>query len=301
MVEKNKKKQLGKGIRALLATMEEEQSQDLQSISRELSKNVAQVPIDWIQANPQQPRTEFDAEAIEGLAASIKVHGIIQPLTLRRLGDETYQIIAGERRFRAAKKAGLEAVPAYVRLADDQQLLEMALVENIQREDLNALEVAISMNRLIQECDLTHDELSGRLGKERSTVTNYLRLLKLPPDIQQSVRDKQISMGHARALAGISDVMEQLLVFRKLKAEQLSVRKLEELIRSRQSGAASRGKPSSKTELDPELKRIKDDLSGIFGARVDLQRSASGAGKIVIHFKNDDGLNHILDLVEGLE
>ena len=300
MSENSKKKQLGKGIRALLATMEDEEQQDLKTLSKELSKNVAQVPIDWIRANPQQPRTDFDPEAIEGLAASIKVHGIIQPLTLRRLSDETYQIIAGERRYRAAKKAGLSEVPAYVRIADDQQLLEMALVENIQREDLNALEVAISMNRLIQECDLTHDELSGRLGKERSTVTNYLRLLKLPPDIQQAVRDKDISMGHARALAGIADVMEQLHIFKKLKADQLSVRKLEELIRSRQSGSSKQSTKSSE-RVDPEIKRIKDELSGIFGARVDLQRSATGAGKIVIHFKNDDGLNHILDLVESLD
>lgn len=300
MADKTKKKQLGQGIRALLANMDSEEEQDIQSISKELSKNVAMIPIEWIEANPQQPRTDFDKEAIEGLAESIKVHGIIQPLTLRRLSEQSFQIIAGERRFRASQMAGLEAVPAYVRLADDQQLLEMALVENIQREDLNALEVAISMNRLIAECDLTHDELSGRLGKERSTVTNYLRLLKLPPQIQQAVRDKKISMGHARSLAGISDLPEQLYIFNRLVSDELSVRKLEALIRSRQGGKKN-SRSSSSSELDPELKKIRDNLSATFGAKVALERNAKGAGKIVIHFKNDDGLNHILDLIENLD
>jgi len=300
MAEKSKKKQLGQGIRALLANMDTEDEQDIQSISKELSKNVAMIPIEWIEANPQQPRTNFDKEAIEGLAESIKVHGIIQPLTLRRLSEESFQIIAGERRFRASQIAGLEAVPAYVRLADDQQLLEMALVENIQREDLNALEVAISMNRLIAECELTHDELSGRLGKERSTVTNYLRLLKLPPQIQQAVRDKSISMGHARSLAGITDLTEQLFVFNKLMSEELSVRKLEALIRLRHGGGTKKTK-SDAGEIDPELKKIRDQLSGVFGAKVALERNKKGAGKIVIHFKNDDGLNHILDLIDNLD
>ena len=300
MADQSKKKQLGKGIRALLSNMDADEPQDLQSISKELSKSVAEIPISWIEANPEQPRTEFDQAAIDGLAKSIGIHGIIQPLTLRRLSENSYQIIAGERRYRAARIVGLESVPAYVRLADDQQLLEMALVENIQREDLNALEVAISMDRLIRECELTHDELSGRLGKERSTVTNYLRLLRLPPEIQQAVKDKEISMGHARALAGVTELTEQLFIFKKLRAEQLSVRKLEELIRSRQSGTRKKNSGAG-NEMDEEVKKIQDNLAGVFGAKVAIQRNKAGAGKIVIHFKNDDGLNHILDVVDSMD
>lgn len=299
MKKESNKKQLGKGIRALLSSMDAEEDVDRKTLSKELSKNVALIPIAWIEANPFQPRKDFDAESIESLAQSIKTHGIIQPLTLRRLSENNYQIIAGERRFRASKIAGLESVPAYIRLADDQLLLEMALVENIQREDLNALEVSFSMNRLIVECNLTHDQLSARLGKNRSTVTNYLRLLKLPPEIQQSVRDKGISMGHARALAGITDLVEQLYIFKKLRSEELSVRKLEELIRSRQSGTAPPRGGKEGQALSPEVRRIQDELSGFFGSKVSLKRSQKGAGTIVIHFNDDDSLNHILDLMHN--
>jgi ParB family transcriptional regulator, chromosome partitioning protein len=300
MKKESHKKQLGKGIRALLSSMDAEEEVDRKSLSKELSKNVAFIPIAWIEANPFQPRKDFDSETIESLAQSIRTHGIIQPLTLRRLSEDNYQIIAGERRFRASKIAGLDAVPAYIRLADDQLLLEMALVENIQREDLNALEVSQSMNRLIVECNLTHDQLSARLGKNRSTVTNYLRLLKLPPEIQQAVRDKDISMGHARALAGITDLVELLYIFKKIRADELSVRKLEELIRTRQAGVVTPSvKKQAQNTLDPEISRIQDELSGFFGSRVSLKRSEKGSGTIVIHFNNDDSLNHILDLMQS--
>ncbi|RLD22767.1 MAG: chromosome partitioning protein ParB [Bacteroidetes bacterium] len=299
MKKESNKKQLGKGIRALLTSMDAEQEVDRKTLSKELSKHVALIPLEWIEANPFQPRKDFESEAIESLAQSIRTHGIIQPLTLRRLSENSYQIIAGERRFRASKIAGLESVPAYIRVADDQLLLEMALVENIQREDLNALEVSISMNRLIVECNLTHEQLSSRLGKNRSTVTNYLRLLKLPPEIQQAVRVKEISMGHARALAGITDLVEQLHIFKKLRADDLSVRSLEELIRKRESGASTGHKPAGKTTINPEIRRIQDELSGFFGSKVALKRSQKGSGTIVIHFNDDDSLNHILDLMHS--
>ncbi len=299
MKKESNKKQLGKGIRALLSSMDTDDEVDRKTLSKELSKNVAFIPIAQIEANPFQPRKDFDSESIESLAQSIKTHGIIQPLTLRRLSEDSYQIIAGERRFRASKIAGLDSVPAYIRLADDQLLLEMALVENIQREDLNALEVSLSMNRLIVECNLTHDQLSARLGKNRSTVTNYLRLLKLPPEIQQAVRDKDISMGHARALAGIADVVELLHVYKRVRTEDLSVRNLEELIRSRQSGGTSSRKREEQGILSPEVRRIQDELSHFFGSKVALKRSVKGKGTIVIHFNDDDSLNHIIDLIHN--
>jgi ParB family chromosome partitioning protein len=299
MKKESNKKQLGKGIRALLSSMDTEEEVDRKTLSKELSKTVALIPISWIEANPFQPRKDFDNEAIENLAQSIKTHGIIQPLTLRRLSENNYQIIAGERRFRASKIAGLDSVPAYIRVADDQLLLEMALVENIQREELNALEVSFSMNRLIVECNLTHDQLSSRLGKNRSTVTNYLRLLKLPPEIQQAVRDKEISMGHARALAGIADVVELLYVYKKVRADDLSVRKLEELIRHRESGAATSRRSTGAPAITPEIRRIQDELSGLFGSKVSLKRSQKGSGTIVIHFNDDDSLNQILELIHN--
>ena len=295
----SKKKQLGKGIRALLENMENEPAEQRKALFKELSSTVTEIPVAWIEINPYQPRSEFDPEALEGLKQSILTHGIIQPLTVRRMSGEAYQLISGERRLRAAKLAGLEAVPAYVRIADDQNMLEMALVENIQREDLNALEVSISMRRLISECALTHEELSTRLGKDRSTVTNYLRLLKLPPVVQEAIRSRQLSMGHARALAGIEDLGKQLRIFDETMRKKLSVRALESLIRAYHNRATT--KTSGPVEVDPEIKRIQDDLSAIFGSRVSLKRKSTGAGQIVIHFKSDRNLNQILTLLEELE
>lgn len=297
--EKNKK-ELGKGIRALLANIDEQpETRERETALREVSKSVAQIPVEWIEVNPHQPRQEFDKEGLEQLAMSIKTHGIIQPLTLRRLSSDAYQLIAGERRLRAAKIAGLDTIPAYIRLADDQLMLEMALVENIQREDLNALEVAISMNRLIDECDLTHEDLSARVGKDRSTVTNYLRLLKLPPEIQDAVRKRSISMGHARALAGLSDLSLQLLLFRQVLEKGLSVRALEERIKSYQTGYQERTKTTA--PVDPEIKRIQDDLSGLFGSRVAIKRNDRGSGTLTIHFTSDQNLNEILDILHSGE
>lgn len=271
-----------------------------QDTVKALSSGILEVPLDWISVNPHQPRKSFDEETIGQLAGSIKVHGIIQPLTLRRLSAEEYQIISGERRFRAAKLLGLEAIPAYIRLADDQTLLEMALVENIQREDLNALEVAISMNRLIDECQLTHAQLSDRLGKERSTVTNYLRLLKLPPEIQSSVKEQRISMGHARALAGIEDVGLQLMLHKETLKKELSVRALEKLIRSYQERKPVQDRGASQA-MDPEIRKIQDQLSEQIGTRVKLQRNDNGSGKVVIPFRSDTELNLLIDLFEQLD
>jgi ParB family chromosome partitioning protein len=296
---KMKKKELGKGIRALLSNAESKASpKEQQEIVKELSNSIAMIPLDQIEINPFQPRTQFDAEELNALAQSIETHGIIQPLTLRRLGPDSFQIISGERRFRAASQAGLEKVPAYIRLADDQEMLEMALVENIQRQDLNAIEVAISYQRLMDECNLTHDTLSERVGKNRSTVTNYIRLLKLTPEIQQAIKDREISMGHARALAGMSNVDQQLYVFKSVLKDGLSVRATENLIKSVQKNKKSSTSKSSQS-LHPEIRKIQDRLSDRFQAPIRIQRSAKGKGKIVINFENDDRFNEILDILDS--
>jgi ParB family chromosome partitioning protein len=302
MTKNEKKEKLGLGIRALLTSVDTTDAEPRKEVIKEASRTVTDIPLDWISVNPFQPRKEFDAASLEELAASIRTHGVIQPLTIRRLASEQFQLIAGERRMRAAKMAGLDAVPAYVLLTDDQGMIEIALIENIQREDLNALDVAISLNRLLTECNLTHESLSGRVGKDRSTVTNYLRLLKLPPEIQQSLRNGGISMGHARALAGIGDLSLQLTVYRQLIDKGLSVRALENLIKSYQEAPGREGSSRSAGQaLDPDLRRIQDSLSGVFGAKVGIKRNTKGAGQVSIHFSSDQGLNEILDLLEKLE
>jgi len=298
MTKEEKKEKLGLGIRALLNTVDAPDTEH-KDVIKEASRTVNDIPLDWIEVNPFQPRKEFDAAALEEMAASIRTHGVIQPLTVRRLSANKFQLIAGERRLRAARLAGLEAVPAYVLLTDDQGMLEIALIENIQREDLNALDVAISLNRLMTECNLTHESLSGRVGKDRSTVTNYIRLLKLPPEIQQSLRNGVITMGHARALAGISDLPTQLAVFRQTTDKGLSVRALEDLIKTYHPAAGKATKRS--IAQNAEIRRIQDDLSGIFGTKVSVKRNAAGKGTISIHFSSDTGLNEILELMERLD
>ncbi len=295
MAKKVRKKDLGLGIRALLAdadTAPEKQKE----VVRELSHTVAMIPLSQIEVNPFQPRKEFDEEALQELANSIKVHGLIQPLTVRRLSEDSYQLISGERRLRAARLAGLEEVPAYIRLANDQEMLEMALVENIQREDLNAIEVAITFQRLIDECQLTHEALSERVGKKRSTVTNFLRLLRLPPEIQKAVKERHISMGHARALAGIENLALQLVVFRQVIEQGLSVRATEMLIRKYNTPAATPKKTSS--DLPDIYRRVQDQLSKSLGAKVQLKRTKQGKGQIVIPFANDEDLNRLLELLD---
>ena len=222
---------MGKGIRALLNNIDEEIKDHPEEVVRELSSSVAMIPITAVEVNPFQPRKDFDDDALSELSESIKTYGLIQPITVRRLNDRQFQLISGERRTRAAKLAGLTEIPAYIRIADDQGMLEMALVENIQREDLNAIEIAITYQRLVDECNITHENMSERVGKKRSTITNYLRLLKLNPEIQQAIKLNKISMGHARALVGVNDIALQLMLYRQITKEELSVRAVEDLIR----------------------------------------------------------------------
>lgn len=300
MAKKLNKADFGKGIRALLnnpAQLEKAVHDNPQEVVRELTGNIAAIPIEQIEANPFQPRKEFDTAALQELSASIKVHGLIQPVTVRRLHDKAYQLISGERRFRASQLAGLTEVPAYVRLADDQQMLEMALIENIQREDLNAIEIAISYQRLIDECNLTHDNLGDRVGKQRSTVSNYLRLLKLPPEIQRSLKEKKLTMGHARALAGVDDIAFKLTLFHQTLKEDLSVRAVEDLIR-RYAESKTSGNTKKDNRLPEQLRGIQDQFSAFFGAKVVLKRDVKGKGSVTIKFNNDAELNRILDTIE---
>jgi len=265
-----------------------------------LSRAIAEIDIESIEPNPYQPRKEFEKEALLELVQSIKTLGLIQPITLRKVTGSKFQIISGERRWRASKLAGLKTIPAYIRIADDQGMLEMALVENIQRSDLNALEVGLSYQRLIDECNLQHDELAKRVGKERSTVTNYTRLLKLPPTIQEGLKTKKLSMGHARALLSLESPTEQILFYKRISEDGLSVRNTEKLIRDFKNGNKNKdGSPSSKSaDLHPEVRKIKDRLSHLLGSKVDINRNSKGKGKITIHFGSDDQFNDIIDTIE---
>ena len=291
-----KRSALGKGLSALLENADTDVTS--KSGTDGLVGSVAQIQLSQIDPNPFQPRTDFDNEALAELAASIKEQGIIQPITVRKLGYDRYQIISGERRFKASKLAGLTSIPAYVRVANDQGMLEMALVENIQRQNLNALEIALSYKRLIDECNLTQEVLSERVGKNRSTVTNFLRLLKLPPQIQAAIRDGSLSMGHARALVNIDDITVQLKIYREIIDNQLSVRDVENIVR--EEAGAKTPKPKAKIHRPGnnfEFTKIQNILSDHFGNKVKLQRSKKGNGKIVIPFENDEDLNRVLELL----
>lgn len=295
----NKKSVLGRGLSALLENADTDVTHHTDPQSKNaLVGSVAMIQLEQIEANPFQPRTDFEAESLAELAASIQQQGIIQPITVRKLGYDKYQIISGERRFRASQMAGLKTIPAYIRIANDQGMLEMALVENIQRRDLNALEVALSYKRLLDECDLTQEEMSERIGKSRSSVTNFIRLLKLPPVIQAAIRDEQISMGHARAILGVDDPAGQIQLFREILDKNMNVRDVEDRARSygKKSGA-NKQKSNSKNQLSFEFSKIQNILSSHFETKVNLQRGSSGKGKISIPFENDADLNRILDLL----
>ncbi|HZV71792.1 MAG TPA: ParB/RepB/Spo0J family partition protein [Saprospiraceae bacterium] len=309
MAKETNKMQIGKGIRALLTNIEERGTAPTVPELSELSRDTLEIPVDAIEINPFQPRKDFDEESLQELAQSIRVHGIIQPLTIRRMSEGSYQLIAGERRLRASKIAGLKSVPAYIRVANDQGMLEMAIVENIQRADLNAIEMAFSMQRLIDECKLTHEELSQRVGKQRSTVTNFLRLLKLPPQIQQALRKDEISMGHARSIASLEDISSQLMVLGEIMSKGLSVRETEKLV-SKYLDAAPGKKKDTKSAPDKskssgkrpaELNQIQQHLRSLLGVQVELHYKENGIGNIQIPFKNDKELNYILDLLEEIE
>lgn len=301
MAKKFDKGNLGKGIRALLTQPEKLEAaviENPQEVVTQLAGNTAFLPISYIEPNPFQPRVEFEQDALDELSASIRVHGLIQPVTVRRLSEKSYQLISGERRFRASQLAGLTEIPAYVRIADDQQMLEMALIENIQRQDLNAIEVAISYQRLIDECALTHETMSERVGKQRSTITNYLRLLKLPPEVQRSIKDRKLSMGHARALAGVDDIALQLMLFKETIDQDLSVRAIEDLIRKYQEGKSG-AKPKKAAGLNDDLKRIQDQFSAFFGCKVQLKRNPKGKGQIIVNFNHDADLNRLIATIDS--
>lgn len=294
MANDNKSKRknaLGRGLGALLQDSAPEKEEVIVAAS-----SINEIPVGEIEVNPFQPRTDFDQEALEELAESIKIQGIIQPITVRKLADNQYQLISGERRLQASKLAGLESIPAYIRTANDQQMLEMALIENIQRENLNAIEIALSYQRLLAECDLKQEELGDRVGKKRTTVNNYLRLLKLPPDIQAGLRDGQISMGHARALINIEDIDVQLSIFRNIVKNELSVRKTEELVRSYQTKPEEK-EAQEKPQLSYELKNIQNKLSSHFGTKVILKSDKGNKGEIKIPYVSHEDLNRILEII----
>ncbi|MFA5970963.1 MAG: ParB/RepB/Spo0J family partition protein [Lentimicrobiaceae bacterium] len=287
-----KKTGLGRGLSAIL------ESPETDITSKDISGNyvagaIANLSIRKIETNPFQPREDFDQAALAELSQSILEQGIIQPLTVRKMGYDKYQLISGERRYRAAKLAGIESIPCYIRVANDEQMLEWALIENIQRENLNAIEIAISYNRLVEECSLTQDELSKRVGKNRTTVTNYMRLLKLPAEVQAAIRDGSISMGHARSLINVQDEAKQLIITRKIVADGLSVREVEKLVRQLDKIVEPLTKPQ-KITLPLKYEVMKDSIQERLNRKIELKRTPKGKGSIVIPFVSDDDLQAII-------
>lgn len=294
----NKKDALGKGIRSLLQNIDA----DLKNTSGQLKPQVVEaatsmmrIAIEQIETNPKQPRHDFDEQALNELAASIKIHDIIQPITVSKLPSGKYRLISGERRYRASKIAGLKDLPAYIRQANDQQLLELALLENLQREDLNAIEVSLSYKRMMDELNYTQEQVAERMGKERSTVANYIRLLKLPPDIQIAVRNGAISMGHARALINVDLVDKQLYIFNEIRNKGLSVRQTEELVRKMYKEEAPAVKNAAKPTLAPAYKKIEDNLASHFSTRVKLNHNKKGHGSITLEYYSIQELNKLLE------
>ena len=296
-MSKQQRNALGRGLSALL----ENASTDITATESKPLHSISEILISQVQANPFQPREEFDDVALNELADSIRVHGIIQPITVRKLGYDSYQIISGERRTRASRLAGLTTIPAFIRLADDQGMLEMALIENIQREELNAMEIAFSYKRLLDECSLNQEQLGDRVGKNRSTVNNYLRLLKLPDNIQVAIRDGQISMGHARAIINIDNLDEQQYLFSKMMEEGLSVRDVENLVRAAHERKDEEVKPSvqskKKVSLPDGFSDIQKTLSGKLSVKVKIKADERGRGMVSIPFKSQQDLKRIIDLM----
>lgn len=291
---KNKKRALGRGLEAIL------RSPDTDITSADISGNyvagaIAEIDISKIDANPFQPRSDFDDMALRELAASIKTQGVIQPVTVRKLGYDKYQLISGERRLRATKLAGIATIPVFIRVANDEQMLEMALVENIHRENLNAVEVAISYQRLIDECKLTQEKLSERVGKSRTTITNFLRLLKLPPEVQIALRDGHITMGHARALINLDDDNQQLIILQQIVEDELNVRQVEALMRQLNNPPQKATKTKAAKNVLPE--KLRHDIIRLeekLATKVSVKRSAAGKGNVVINFDSDEALDRLL-------
>lgn len=287
---------LGRGLDALISTQE---------VHTGGSSTINEIELDKITANPNQPRKEFDPTSLQELADSIAEIGIVQPITLRQMSDDTYQLIAGERRWRASKLAGLRTIPAYIRTADDENVMEMALIENIQREDLNSVEIALAYQHLIEQYDLTQERLSERVGKNRSTITNYLRLLRLPAPIQMALQNKEIDMGHARALLALDNPTLQIKLFHEIIKEKLSVRKVEEMVKALLEGesvkAGSKKITPKGAKLPEEYNILKDSLSKFFQTKVQLTCSEKGKGKISIPFTNEEELERIIELFDRLK
>ncbi|MBK5286307.1 MAG: ParB/RepB/Spo0J family partition protein, partial [Bacteroidia bacterium] len=287
----------GKGLSALLEDISTDITSNTEFTSESIpvAGNITGLPLDKIEANPFQPRSTFEEQALNELAASIREQGIIQPITVRKLGYDRFQIISGERRFRASQLAGLKSIPAYIRIANDQAMLEMSLVENIQRENLNAIEIGISYKRLVDECSLTQDDVSKRVGKDRTTVTNYIRLLKLPPEIQIAIRDNKISMGHARSIVNVDDPVQQLVIFRDIIGRQLSVRETEGLVRTHSGRKSKKNKGDSTGSLPFEYRKIQNVLTSQFESKVEVKLMGKEKGKIIIPFDSTDDLNRVLE------
>ncbi|MDX2045633.1 MAG: ParB/RepB/Spo0J family partition protein [Chitinophagaceae bacterium] len=294
---KQNKDALGKGIRSLLQSIDADLKTNAGELKTEVvekTTGITRVPLEQIEINPKQPRQDFDEQALNELANSIKLHDIIQPLTVSRIIPNRYRLIAGERRLRAAKIAGLKDIPVYVRQANDQDLLELALLENLQRQDLNAIEIGLSYKRLMEECNLTQEQVAERMGKERSTVTNYIRLLKLPPSIIVAVRNGNISMGHARALVNVDTIDKQLYIFHEIIDRRLSVRQTEELVRRIYTGKNGVKKPVN-TGTEAPFRKIEDNLASHFSTKVKLSHNKKGQGHILIEYYSIEELNSILD------
>ena len=294
--KQNNKELLGKGIRSLLQSIDS----DLKTSSGNLKSNIVEtatgtnkISVDDIEVNPKQPRRDFDEKSLQELAESIKLHDIIQPVTVSKMANGKYRLISGERRLRASKIAGLKEIPAYIRQANDAELLELALLENLQREDLNAMEISLSYKRMMEELDYTQEQVAERMGKDRSTVANFIRLLKLPPDIQLAVRTGNLSMGHARALINVDTIDKQLYIFKEIKDKGLSVRQTEALVRNlyRETGTV---KKTAKSSLPSAYQRIEDKLASHFSTRVKLKHSRNGSGQITIDYYSAEELNNVL-------
>jgi ParB family chromosome partitioning protein len=300
----NTKAQIGKGIGALLGNIKDEVNafEKQQANNGEiLVGSITRIPLTSIEVNPKQPRRHFDEAALQELSDSIKLHDIIQPITVVKIDNKHFKLISGERRFKASKLAGLTDIPAYIRTANDQEMLEMGLLENLQRENLNAIEIGLAYKRLMSECNMTQEQVAERMKKDRSSVTNFIRLLKLPPSVQVSVREKQLSMGHARALLGLEHIEQILFAAKEIIDQQLSVRQAEEMVKKmNQVGTKAQQPATTKTtrSLPPAYKRIEDQIASHLSTKVQLQRKQNGRGAITIEFFNDGDLERILDAMK---